>query len=375
MRFKFIEALQYPCPKNLSALWNYGFLALVFLLVQILTGLLISLHYNCCDWGSAYLRVVNLRREVPQGWLFRSIHINGASFYFIIIFIHMLRGLYYSSFSLYLTWVSGVLIFILSIAVAFFGYVLPWGQISFWGATVITNFFSVIPILGNKILLGLWGGFSVSAITLNRFYSFHFFLPFVLLGLVLMHVRILHMTGSTNPLGVKRDYNKIRFFPYFFFKDTQFLGGFIILFVFFTFFAPWVLGDPENFIYANPLVTPVHIRPEWYFLFLYAILRAVPSKSLGIIIILLAIFILFIFTLFYWKQIKGAQFYPLDKIFWGGIVVNLLLISWVGGRPVEYPYDLLGQILTLRYFRYFLVPPLLAKNWDFWLQKKKGGRE
>lgn len=357
-----------PTPSNISAIWNFGSLLGICLGVQLVTGIFLAIHYST-DISLAFDRVTHICRDVNNGWLIRTIHANGASFFFICIYIHIGRGIYYGSFMLTRTWLIGVIIFFLTIGTAFLGYVLPWGQISFWGATVITNLVSAIPYIGASIVQWLWGGFAVDNATLTRFFTFHFLFPFIITALVIIHLLFLHQTGSSNPLGLSMDIDKISFHPYFSFKD---LVGFLILglsLITVVLTAPYTLGDPDNFIPANPLVTPIHIQPEWYFLFAYAILRSIPNKLGGVIALVMSIAILVILPFTRKANIKGYQFFTLNKIlFW--IFVNILiLLTWIGIRPVESPYIFTGQILTVVYFSFFLINPLLLNLWVTLLKK------
>lgn len=299
-----------------------------------------------------------------QGWFLRYIHANGASLFFIFIYLHIGRGLYYQSHKYLETWTIGVLIFLLSIIIAFLGYVLPWGQISYWGASVITNLVRSIPYLGTYLLSFIWGGYSVSNPTLTRFYRFHFILPFVLIIITLIHLLFLHITGSNNPLGLKSLNIKINFSPYFLIKDL-FGFCFILLFLLLlVFFYPNYLGDCDNYIIASSLVTPVHIQPEWYFLFAYAILRSIPNKLGGVIAILSSILILISIPITNYNKFQGLNFYPMSKLYFWLFINTILLLTWIGIRPVENPYIIIGQILTLFYFFFFIINPLLIILWD-----------
>lgn len=357
-----------PTPSNISTIWNFGSLLGICLGVQLITGIFLAIHYST-DISLAFDRVTHICRDVNNGWLIRTIHANGASFFFICIYIHIGRGIYYASFMLTSTWLIGVIIFFLTIGTAFLGYVLPWGQISFWGATVITNLVSAIPYIGASIVQWLWGGFAVDNATLTRFFTFHFLFPFIITALVIIHLLFLHQTGSSNPLGLSINIDKISFHPYFSFKD---LIGFLVLglrLITVVLTAPYTLGDPDNFIPANPLVTPIHIQPEWYFLFAYAILRSIPNKLGGVIALVISIAILVILPFTRKINIKGYQFFTLNKIlFW--IFVNILiLLTWIGIRPVESPYIFTGQVLTIVYFSFFIINPLLLNLWVTLLKK------
>lgn len=357
-----------PTPSNITTIWNFGSLLGICLGIQLVTGIFLAIHYST-DTNLAFDRVTHICRDVNNGWLIRTIHANGASFFFICIYTHIGRGIYYGSYMLTRTWIIGVIIFFLTIGTAFLGYVLPWGQISFWGATVITNLVSAIPYMGTSIVQWLWGGFAVGNATLTRFFTFHFLFPFIITVLVIIHLLFLHQTGSSNPLGISINIDKISFHPYFSLKD---LIGFLILGLLITatvLISPYALGDPDNFIPANPLVTPVHIQPEWYFLFAYAILRSIPNKLGGVIALVISIAILFILPFTRASKIKGYQFFSINKIiFW--LFVNLLiLLTWIGIRPVEAPYITTGQILTILYFSFFLINPLLSNIWTTTLSK------
>ena len=352
-----------PTPSNISTLWNFGSLLGLCLIIQILTGIFLAMHY-CPNIEIAFNRIIHICRDVNYGWLIRTLHANGASFFFICLYIHIGRGIYYRSYFIVETWIVGVTIFFLVIATAFLGYVLPWGQISFWGATVITNLVSAIPYLGTIIVQWIWGGFAVDNATLTRFFTFHFLLPFIVTALIIIHLLFLHQTGSNNPLGTKSNIDKLPFHPYFSWKDISGFLIIIILLILLTLINPYLLGDPDNFIPANPLVTPVHIQPEWYFLFAYAILRSIPNKLGGVIALVISIAILYLIPFINNKKITRSQFYPLRKIiFW--ILFNIfILLTWIGIRPVEDPYILIGQILTIIYFLYYLLTPIITKTWD-----------
>nr|YP_009236715.1 cytochrome b [Telchinia bonasia]AMJ17172.1 cytochrome b [Telchinia bonasia] len=352
-----------PSPSNISAWWNFGSLLAICLVIQILTGLFLTMYYSAnTEW--AFYSVNYICRNVNYGWLIRTLHANGASFFFICIYFHIGRGMYYESFNLKFTWMVGVIILFLLMATAFMGYVLPWGQMSFWGATVITNLLSAIPYLGTMLVNWIWGGFAVDNATLTRFYTFHFLFPFIILMLTMIHLLFLHQTGSNNPLGINSNIDKIPFHPFFTFKDL--IGFIILIFILclLTLINPYLLGDPDNFIPANPLVTPIHIQPEWYFLFAYAILRSIPNKLGGVIALVMSILILIILPFTFNKKIQGIQFYPFNQILFWTLIVTILLLTWIGARPVEMPYIMTGQILTVIYFSYFIMNPILNKFWD-----------
>nr|WJW73708.1 cytochrome b [Lindneromyia sp.] len=352
-----------PAPINISAWWNFGSLLGLCLIIQILTGLFLAMHYTA-DISLAFNSVTHICRDVNYGWLLRTLHANGASFFFICIYLHVGRGMYYSSYLFTPTWTMGVIILFLVMGTAFMGYVLPWGQMSFWGATVITNLLSAIPYLGTDLVQWLWGGFSVDNATLTRFFTFHFILPFIVAAATMIHLLFLHQTGSNNPIGLNSNVDKIPFHPYFTFKDVV---GFIILLmilILLTLINPYLLGDPDNFIPANPMVTPAHIQPEWYFLFAYAILRSIPNKLGGVIALVMSIAILLILPFTHISKFRGIQFYPINKILFWTMVTIVCLLTWIGARPVEDPYVLIGQLLTVIYFLYYLINPLLTKWWD-----------
>jgi len=352
-----------PSPARIRRWWNFGSLLGLCLGVQIVTGLFLAIHYTR-DVEISFNRVSHIVRDVNNGWLLRIMHANGARFFFICLYLHTGRGLYYRSFLFHITWRVGVIILLLVIAAAFLGYVLPWGQISFWGATVITNLFSAIPFLGRDIVIWLWGGFAVGNATLTRFFAFHFLVPFIIVALVGVHLLFLHQTGSNNPLGINSNIDKILFHPYFSSKDL--FGVWILLgrLVILRLTNPWLLGDPENFIPANPLVTPVHIQPEWYFLFAYAILRSIPNKLGGVLALAGAILILLVIPFQPTVKFRGLRFYPFRKLYFWWLVNLVILLTWIGARPVEEPYVLVGQILTVLYFFYYLRCCLLQSWWD-----------
>nr|UKG18934.1 cytochrome b [Dendrolimus punctatus]UKG18947.1 cytochrome b [Dendrolimus punctatus] len=352
-----------PTPTNISSWWNFGSLLALCLIIQILTGLFLTMYYTA-NIELAFYSVNYICRNVNYGWLIRTLHANGASFFFICIYLHIGRGIYYESFNLKYTWMVGVIILFLLMGTAFMGYVLPWGQMSFWGATVITNLLSAIPYLGTMLVNWIWGGFAVDNATLTRFYTFHFLLPFILLMMTMIHLLFLHQTGSNNPLGINSNLDKIPFHPFFTYKDI--LGFIILLFllVMLTLISPYLLGDPDNFIPANPLVTPVHIQPEWYFLFAYAILRSIPNKLGGVIALVMSILILIILPLTFNKKMQGIQFYPINQTMFWLMIMIIILLTWIGARPVEAPYIITGQMLTIFYFSYFILNPIMSLYWD-----------
>lgn len=356
-----------PAPINISIWWNYGSLLGLCLVIQTATGLFLAIHYTS-RVDTAFASVVHIIREVNYGWLIRRAHANGASIFFFFIYIHIGRGMYYGSYSITETWNIGVVIYIVTIATAFIGYVLPWGQIRFWGATVITNLFSAIPYIGTILVEWIWGGFAVDNPTLNRFFALHFLLPFVLIALVMVHIMFLHQTGSNNPLGINCDSDRIPFHKYYSIKD--FLGFTIAipLFLSLLIFSPNLFTDPENFLIANPLTTPVHIQPEWYFLWIYAVLRSIPNKLGGVVALALALFILFTLPFTIRRNKLRLAFYPVRQILFWILVRSWLVLTWIGGRPVEAPYVTIGQGATALYFIYFIINPIAIKTWDRWLK-------
>lgn len=352
-----------PAPSNLSIWWNFGSLLGLCLGLQIVTGLFLAMHYTA-HVDLAFNSVVHITRDVRYGWLLRSLHANGASWFFICIYFHIGRGIYYGSFLYQHTWNIGVILLFLTMGTAFLGYVLPWGQISFWGATVITNLLSAIPYLGKILVEWVWGGFAVDNATLTRFFALHFLLPFTILAITILHLLFLHETGSNNPLGLNRDGEKIPFHSYYSFKD---LVGFLVLLFLLSclvLFSPQLLGDPENFIPANPLVTPVHIQPEWYFLFAYAILRSIPNKLGGVVALVAAVAILFILPLTHQGKFRALSFYPANQVLFWTFVGIFLILTWIGACPVEAPYEQIGQVFTVLYFSYFIINPLTHLLWD-----------
>ena len=365
--------IDYPTPINLNYFYGFGSLAGIMLVIQILTGIFLAMHYTP-HIDLAFNSVEHIMRDVNNGWLMRYTHANGASFFFIVVYIHIFRGLYYGS---YITpreylWCSGVVIFILMMATAFMGYVLPWGQMSFWGATVITNLFSAIPLVGKDIVDWLWGGFAVDNPTLNRFFSLHFTMPFVIVGAVLIHLILLHEVGSSNPLGLTLKTENISFYPYFYTKDL--FGLMVLLFVFFifVFYYPNTLGHPDNYIEANPMKTPLHIVPEWYFLPFYAILRSIPNKIGGVIGMFGSLLVMLTIPFTNSSEIRSTAFRPIFKVCYWLLVVAFFLLGWVGQMPVEYPYTEIGVVSMIYYFFFFIVIiPFLGKIESFLIRFKK----
>jgi ubiquinol-cytochrome c reductase cytochrome b subunit len=343
-------------------MWSFGSCAGIALFMQILTGIFLTMHYTS-NIDFAFKSIEHIMRDVNNGWIIRYLHSNGASLFFIVTYCHIFRGLYFGSY-LYprdLLWISGVFIFFIMMATAFMGYVLPWGQMSFWGATVITNLFSAIPIIGNTIVEWLWGGFSVGNATLNRFLSLHYLLPFIILGLVIIHLSLLHKNGSNNPLGIFLKTETIPFYSYFYVKDLFVFFIYMSIYILFVFFSPNLLGHSDNYIIANPLVTPTHIVPEWYFLPFYAILRSVPDKLGGVIAMINSILVLICLPYIDFSDIRSAKFRKFFPFFYWFFIVNFLILGWLGQKPVESPYIELGFICTFLYFNFFFtIIPILT---------------
>lgn len=354
--------ITYPTPINLSYAWSFGSLAGICLIIQILTGIFLAMHYTP-HIELAFSSIEHIMRDVNNGWFIRYAHANGASMFFIVVYCHIFRGLYYGSYMhpRQLLWCSGVVIFILMMATAFMGYVLPWGQMSFWGATVITSLVTAVPYIGQLIVDWLWGGFTVNNATLNRFFSLHFFLPFVLAALSLVHLSLLHKVGSNNPLGSDSYIDKIPFYPYYFVKDIFAFFIFLFIFSIFLFYFPNALGHPDNYIPADPMHTPPHIVPEWYFLPYYAILRSIPDKLYGVLAMGGSLIVLFIIPFSNTSEIRSTDFRPIFKIFYWLLVTDFLLLGWIGQKPVTDVYILVGQYATAFYFIFFLfLIPLIG---------------
>lgn len=357
--FSFLRHLgEYRTPKNLNYMWNFGSIAGIALVIQMVTGIVLAMHYSPND-ATAFSSVEYIMRNVNYGWLLRYVHAVGASMFFVAVYVHIARGMYYGSYKSprELVWFFGLFIFILMMATAFMGYVLPWGQMSFWGATVITNLFSAIPLVGESIVRWLWGGFSVGDATLNRFFALHYLLPFVIVGVVIIHIMALHVHGSNNPKGieVKSKNDTVPFHPYYTVKDFVGFGVYFMVFAYFVFYQPNYLGHPDNYIESNPMVTPEHIVPEWYFLPFYAILRAIPSKLGGVVMMFSGILILFALPWLDHSKVKSASYRPLFRIMFWVFMFDVIALGYLGGQPPEGVYIFLGRLATAYYFTHFMV--------------------
>nr|YP_008593547.1 cytochrome b [Promethichthys prometheus]BAN83502.1 cytochrome b [Promethichthys prometheus] len=343
-----------PAPSNISMWWNFGSLLSLCLISQLLTGLFLAMHYTP-DVQSAFASVAHICRDVNFGWLIRNLHANGASFFFFCIYFHIGRGLYYGSYLYKETWNIGVILLLLVMMTAFVGYVLPWGQMSFWGATVITNLLSAVPYVGTMLVEWIWGGFSVDNATLTRFFAFHFLFPFVIAAMTILHLLFLHETGSNNPIGLNSNADKISFHPYFSYKDLLGFAVLLAALACLALFSPNLLGDPDNFTPANPMVTPPHIKPEWYFLFAYAILRSIPNKLGGVLALLASILVLMVVPFLHTSKQRTLTFRPLSQFLFWTLIMDVIILTWIGGMPAEQPFIIIGQVASVLYFTLFLV--------------------
>nr|YP_009910896.1 cytochrome b [Darevskia raddei]QDP70125.1 cytochrome b [Darevskia raddei] len=351
INYSFIDL---PTPSNISAWWNFGSLLGLCLIIQTVTGLFLAMHYTA-DITSAFSSITHIQRDVQHGWLIRNLHANGASMFFICIYLHIGRGLYYGSYTYTETWNIGVILLLLVMATAFMGYVLPWGQMSFWGATVITNLLSAMPYVGSTLVEWVWGGFAIDNATLTRFFTLHFMLPFIIMGTSMIHLLFLHETGSNNPAGLNSNTDKIPFHPYYTYKDLLGALTMLLTLLLLTLFSPNLLGDPENFSPANPLITPPHIKPEWYFLFAYAILRSIPNKLGGVLALLFSILVLLIMPLIHLSKQRTLSYRPLSQALFWLLISDIVILTWVGGQPVEHPFIIIGQLASTFYFLTFLL--------------------
>nr|BAX90091.1 cytochrome b [Peltocephalus dumerilianus] len=343
-----------PSPSNISAWWNFGSLLGLCLLLQITTGMFLAMHYSP-NIQLAFSSIAHITRDVQYGWLIRNLHANGASMFFACIFLHIGRGIYYGSFMNTKTWNSGIILLLLTMMTAFMGYILPWGQMSFWGATVITNLLSAIPYIGTTLVQWVWGGFSVDNATLNRFFTLHFLMPFLISGLTLIHLTFLHDTGSNNPTGLNSNTDKVPFHPYFSYKDLLGVAIMMSLLLMLSMFLPNLLTDPENYTPANPLITPPHIKPEWYFLFAYTILRSIPNKLGGVLALIMSIMILLLIPTLHTSKQRTMSYRPISQTAFWLLSANLMILTWIGGQPVETPYTTIGQVASMMYFTTILI--------------------
>nr|AXS67644.1 cytochrome b [Cicadellidae gen. sp. 1 JCX-2018] len=352
-----------PTPINLSSWWNFGSLLGMCLTIQILSGLMLSMHYTA-NIQMAFDSISHIMRDVNYGWMMRIMHANGASMFFLCMFMHVGRGMYYGSYLLKNTWTMGVMLMLMTMGTAFLGYVLPWGQMSFWGATVITNLMSAIPYMGNMIVNWVWGGFSVDNATISRFFSLHFILPFMLLMMTIIHLLYLHQSGSSNPLGLNSNMDKMSFHPYYSIKDLMGMSILLLILMMISMYSPNMLSDPDNFTQANPMVTPIHIQPEWYFLFAYAILRSIPNKLGGVMALLMSILIIMSLVFSMKGKFKGMEFYPMSQINMWMFMSSFIMLTWLGSKPVEMPFVSLSISFTITYFSFFVLEPLSTSMWD-----------
>lgn len=359
--------LELPCPPNITWAWNFGSLLGFCLVIQILTGLLMAIQYHNGIY-EAFDSVCHIHRDVIGGWVYRLLHANGARGFFVFIYLHVFRGIYYGRYNLVKVWIIGIRILFLLMAASFVGYVLPYGQMRFWGATVITNLIRAIPYIGIDVVYWIWGGFAVGDATVLRFFVFHFLLPFVIFLFVVVHLIYLHEGGSRNPLGVYSDRLKVRFHPFYTYKDILGVLIYLIILIILCIIFPYYLGDRENFLPANPISTPVHIKPEWYFLWVYAILRSVPSKAGGVVLLVLAVLVLGVISL-YRRLYQRVKIYPFGVFIFWMYFFDLILLTWIGGRPAEEPYYTYSQILTLFYFGYYLFFPVHIRLCDYIIEE------
>nr|AFA45725.1 cytochrome b [Cercopithecus ascanius ascanius] len=343
-----------PSPSNISMWWNFGSLLAFCLILQIITGLFLAMHYSP-DTSSAFSSIAHITRDVNYGWIIRYLHANGASMFFICLFLHTGRGIYYGSFLLLKTWNTGIMLLLMTMATAFMGYVLPWSQMSFWGATVITNLLSAIPYIGTNLVQWIWGGYSIGNPTLSRFFTLHFILPFIITAFTIVHLLFLHETGSNNPCGISSDSDKITFHPYYTIKDILGLILLLLILTTLTLLSPDLLNDPDNYTPANPLNTPPHIKPEWYFLFAYAILRSIPNKLGGVLALFLSILILTIIPMLHKSKQQSMMFRPLSQFLFWLLITTLLTLTWIGSQPVSQPFIIIGQVASMMYFTTILV--------------------
>nr|ABQ02000.1 cytochrome b [Compsophis infralineatus] len=353
-----------PVGSNISTWWNFGSMLLTCLALQTMTGFFLAIHYTA-NVNLAFSSIIHITRDVPYGWIMQNLHATGASMFFICIYIHIARGLYYGSYLNKNVWLSGITLLITLMATAFFGYVLPWGQMSFWAATVITNLLTAVPYLGTTLTIWLWGGFSINDPTLTRFFALHFILPFAIISMSSIHIMLLHNEGSSNPLGTNSDTDKIPFHPYHSYKDTLMLTTLITLLFITLSFAPNMLNDPENFSKANPLITPQHIKPEWYFLFAYGILRSIPNKLGGTLALLMSVIILITSPLTHTSHTRSMTFRPLAQLTFWTLIATFITITWTATKPVEPPFTTISQMTSTLYFLFFIMNPPLT-----WFENK-----
>nr|YP_011036717.1 cytochrome b [Xestocephalus iguchii]WRK21321.1 cytochrome b [Xestocephalus iguchii] len=352
-----------PAPLNLSSWWNMGSILGLCMMIQLISGIILSMHYNSST-ELAFNSIDHIMRNMNYGWTMRIIHSNGASLFFSCMFLHVGRGMYYGSYKMEKTWTVGTLILLLTMATAFMGYVLPWGQMSFWGATVITNLMSAIPYIGSTLVTWIWGGFSVDSATLSRFFSIHFTLPFIIMMMIIIHLMFLHVSGSNNPIGLNSMIDKIPFHPYFSIKDMVGFSIIMMMFTMMTLSKPFILMDPDNFTPANPMITPIHIKPEWYFLFAYAILRSIPNKLGGVIALLMSIMMLMSLPFSIKSKFMGMQFYLPSQLNMWTFTTTTMMLTWIGAQPIIQPYEGMSILLTNMYFMFFILEPIMSKMWD-----------